>query len=207
MSSLASTLGIGAVVFAVTNIDDVILVAAFFADRRIRRWAIVAGQFLGIGALVLASALAALLALAVPQGWIALLGILPLVIGLRRLVALRHDLRHLEEGGGSGSAARPAKLDERLRYGQMLAVAAVTVANGGDNLGVYIPLFAVAPAAIPVYALIFAVMTALLCLVGYLAVSHRLLGPSMRRHGHMALPFVLIAVGAYVLSGAVVLLR
>ena len=205
MSSLAATVGIGAVVFAVTNIDDVIVVAAFFADPRLRRRWVVAGQFLGIGALVLASALAALLALAVPQGWIALLGMVPLVMGLRSLLALRRDLGRVEQAV-PGVAAR-ARLDARAPYWQILTVASVTVANGGDNLGVYIPLFAVAPASIPVYAMVFGVMTTLLCVAGYLAVSNRFLGPSIGRYGHMALPIVLIAIGAYILTGAAVLLR
>lgn len=200
MSALVSTVGIAAVVFAATNIDDVILVAAFFADRRIRRRAIVAGQFLGIGALVLASALAALLALAVPQGWTALLGLVPLAMGLRSLVGLRRDVPEDEDRAGS-PASRPG-LDERPPYGQMLAVAAVTVANGGDNLGVYVPLFASTPAAIPAYAVVFGLMTALLCVSGYLAANNRLLGASIRRYGHVALPLVLIAVGGYILSGA-----
>lgn len=68
MSSLTETIGIGAVVFAATDIDDVLIVATFFADARMHRGSVVAGQFLGIGALVLVSALAALLALAVPPG-------------------------------------------------------------------------------------------------------------------------------------------
>ena len=206
MSALASTVGIGTVVFAVTNIDDVIVVAAFFADRRIPRRAVVAGQFLGIGVLVLASALAALLALAVPQDWIALLGLVPLAMGLRSLVALRHVPSRLEDEESAGRVAS-ARLDERPPYGQMLAVAAVTVANGGDNLGVYIPLFASTPAAIPVYAAVFGLMTAPLCFVGYLAVNNRFLGASIRRYGHVALPFVLIAVGGYILSGAAALFQ
>jgi cadmium resistance protein CadD (predicted permease) len=204
MSSLASTVGIGAVVFAVTNIDDVIVVAAFFADQRLPRRAVVVGQFLGIGVLVLASALAALLTLAVPQGWIALLGLVPLAMGLRSLVALRRGRLEDEESTGRVAAAR---LDERPPYGPMLAIAAVTVANGGDNLGVYIPLFASTPDAIPAYAAVFGLMTALLCLVGHLAVNNRLLGASTRRYGHVALPFVLIAVGGYILSGAAALFQ
>ena len=91
MSSLVSDLGIGIVVFASTNIDDIFLLAAFFADPRLRHRSIVIGQYLGIGALVLVSALAALLALALPEGWVALLGVVPLLLGLSRLRALRMD--------------------------------------------------------------------------------------------------------------------
>lgn len=207
MSSLASTIGIGSVVFAATNIDDILVVAAFFADPRIRHRFIIAGQFLGIGILVLVSGLAALLALAVPPGWVSLLGLVPLVMGLRGLLALRRGWGVVEGDGTTRAIAAQERIDERSPYSQVFAVAAVTVANGGDNLGVYIPLFATAPAAIPVYAAIFGVMTALLCALGYLSVNNRLLGGSMRRYGHVALPFVLTALGAYLLAGAAVLLR
>ena len=66
MSSLLSDLGIAIAVFTSTNIDDIFLLSACFADARMRHGSIVAGQYLGIGVLVLASALAALLALALP---------------------------------------------------------------------------------------------------------------------------------------------
>jgi cadmium resistance protein CadD (predicted permease) len=41
----------------------------------------------------------------------------------------------------------------------VFAVAAVTVANGGDNLALYIPVFASSLQAIPIYVRTFAVMT------------------------------------------------
>ena len=90
---------------------------------------------------------------------------------------------------------------ERRTRSQILAVAGVTVANGGDNLGLYIPLFGREPALIPLYAGVFAAMTALWCLAGYLLVQNRLLGGHFRRYGHLALPIVLIALGLWILSG------
>jgi len=72
-----SQLGIGVVVFASTNIDDIFLLSAFFADPHLRPRSVVAGQFLGIGALVTASAVAALAAVVIPPGWSSLLGLVP----------------------------------------------------------------------------------------------------------------------------------
>src|SRR5262245_9240286 len=78
-------LGPAAVVFAVTDIDDLVLLAAFFGDRRLQPRAIVAGQFIGIGVLTAASVLAAYAALAVPAGWTSLLGLAPLGLGIHKL--------------------------------------------------------------------------------------------------------------------------
>lgn len=38
-----------------------------------------------------------------------------------------------------------------MAHSQLFAVAAVTIANESDNLGVYIPVFARTPTAIPVF--------------------------------------------------------
>ena len=153
-----------------------------------------------------ASAVAALAALVIPPGWTALLGLVPLGLGVRRLLALRRDLQSPsdcdEEHGRAGERAA-----ERRTRSQALAVAGVTVANGGDNLGVYIPLFASATGAIPVYAAIFAVMTGAWCWMGYRLVRNRWVGGRLRRYGHVFLPFVLVALGLYILSGALVLVR
>src|SRR5450756_1073021 len=92
MSSLLATIGLGIVSFVSTNIDDIFLISAFFADPGMHFRSVVIGQFLGIGALVLMSAVAALLALAIPEGWVSLLGIVPLFLGLRKLLALRRSV-------------------------------------------------------------------------------------------------------------------
>lgn len=197
---LLSQLGVGVVVFASTNIDDIFLLSAFFSDPSLRNRSVVAGQFLGIGVLVAASAVAALLALAIPEGWTALLGFIPLGLGVHRLLKLRRE----EEDEQDTQEAEHAM--ERRTHSQALAVAGVTIANGGDNLGVYIPLFASAIGAIPVYAILFAMMTAVWCSMGYLMVNNRWVGERIRRYGHVALPFVLIALGLYILSGARALL-
>jgi cadmium resistance protein CadD (predicted permease) len=56
MESSLAVVGAAALVFAATNIDDVVLLAAFFGDARLRPRAIVAGQFTGIATLTAASA-------------------------------------------------------------------------------------------------------------------------------------------------------
>src|SRR5262245_45020230 len=137
--NLISTILVAATVFGSTNIDDLFLLAAYFASPLYFRSSIVAGQFLGITALILASALAALPAFVLPEGWVAMLGIVPLGLGVHRLYRLKEELR--------SANVELLPLDEHTdrrarRTHQFLSVAGVTIANGGDNLGVYIPLFA-----------------------------------------------------------------
>lgn len=190
-------------IFASTNIDDILLLSALFADPRLGARDIVAGQFLGIGLLVGASAAAAAASLAVPVGWTALLGLVPLGLGL-------HGLLRPGEPAADGPADRdgwPERRGETLRRAPVPAVAGLVMANGGDNLGVYIPLFAKSPAAISAYAAVFAAMTAVWCLLGYALVNNRVLGDHVRRYGRVALPFILVALGLHLLSDARMLIR
>jgi len=207
MDPLASDLGIAIVVFASTNIDDIFLLAAFFADPRMRQRSIVLGQYLGISVLVLASALAALLTLAFPAGWLALLGCVPLLMGIGKLTSLRSASTDDRGGSAADGLRNAAQHSRRGLLSQATAVAGVTIANGGDNIGVYVPVFATDPGSIVHFAIVFAVMTAMWCALGFWLVNNKLAGGTIRRTGHLALPIVLIALGLYILSGALVLLN
>ncbi|HKW00005.1 MAG TPA: cadmium resistance transporter [Vicinamibacterales bacterium] len=200
-------LGVAIVVFASTNIDDIFLLTAFFADSHLTTRSVLIGQFAGIGVLVVTSAVAALAAIALPEGWVALLGLVPLALGIRRAWQLRKSTAAGSGASGTpGTQNRDHRLDQATRS-QILAVMSVTMANGGDNLSVYIPLFAKDFRMIPVYAAVFAVMTAVWCAVAYGMVNNRIAGQHVRQYGQIALPFVLIALGLYILSDAIGLLR
>lgn len=191
-----AVLGTAIVVFVSTNIDDIVLLAVLYGDRRLRRTAVTTGQFLGIAALTAVSIVAAAGALAVPAGWPALLGVIPLCMGLWQLVRLLLRKSIAEEEG----AAQPL-LEGRL-LPQVVSVAAITIANGGDNLSVYIPVFANNFDSVPLFAAAFALLTAAWCLLGWAAVRNPLLGRAMQRQGHIILPVVLVAIGIQILWGA-----
>src|SRR5215470_12481917 len=101
--------------------DDIVLLSAFFADPDLEPRTIIVGQFLGIGVLFLVSVVAALGALVVPRGYTALLGAVPLLLGIRALWSLFH--------GNAGNHAATPRMEQRARS-QVLTVAVVTVANG-----------------------------------------------------------------------------
>ncbi|MFM8731571.1 MAG: cadmium resistance transporter [Phycisphaerales bacterium] len=191
---MIQTLLVGAGLFASTNVDDIFLTMAFFSDARLDRRSVVLGKFAGIGALTLVSTAAAACTLAVPPEWVALLGSVPLALGIKALWDLRAGGG---DGGGDGiERAAPSMMS------QVLSVAGVTAANGGDNIGVYVPVFAKDLSAVPAYVAVFAVMTVAWCIGGYVLVSHRLVARTMRRVMRPLLPVVLIVLGLWILSGA-----
>jgi len=191
MNELVTALGVAIVVFAATNVDDILLLAAFFADPELSPRQVVAGQFLGMLVLVAASAVCALFAVVIPAGWIGLLGLAPLGLGVFGLV------RRERADADSPLAKRTAS-----RRSVWLAVAGVTIANGGDNLGVYIPMFSNERRLLVVYIVVFAVLTAVWCVVGHYLVNNPLVGKRLARYGQAALPFVLIALGLWILADA-----
>lgn len=197
MTSLITALILGVTLFAATNLDDIFILVAFFADPRLRARQIVLGQFLGIGALILVSLVAALIALAIPPAYIGLLGLAPIAMGVRKLIELWRGQENEGEEEWEHQSAKGGG------YGQTLAVAAVTMANGGDNIAVYTPTFAVRPGMETALMLIvFAFMTALWCASAQWLVYHPTIGAPIRRHGHRLLPFVLIGLGVLVLLEA-----
>jgi cadmium resistance protein CadD (predicted permease) len=190
MESLPALFGLAIVLFVSTNVDDLVVLVALFAHSKFRTRDVVAGQYLGLAVLFVVSAAGALLALVIPNTYLGFLGIFPILIGIRKLIALRHD-------------PEAAGLPASGRYGSIAAVALVTIANGGDNIGVYMPSFAVHSASqIAVIAIVFVAMTALWCLFAHWMVNHPRLGAPLRRYGHIFAPIVLIGLGLLILHHA-----
>jgi cadmium resistance protein CadD (predicted permease) len=183
----ATLIGLSVAVFAATNVDDIFLLLGFFADPRFRAGRVAVGQFVGIGALVAASVTASLISLVLPPAYVGLLGLLPILVGVKRLF-------------DTGTDAVPAPEARGDTLGQVASVAAVTIANGGDNIGVYTPWFAISTAGqIGVIVVVFAAMTGLWLAAGHWLVNHRTVGAPIRRYGHLVLPFVLIGLGVAIL--------
>lgn len=177
---------VAAPLFVSTNADDLVLLTIFFSQRNARATSIVLGQIIGLGALTIASILAARLAVQLPAGWIPLLGLVPIYLGLRAIFSDSED-------DDEGANPKPA-----LHW---WTVAAVTIANGGDNLGVYIPVFAAQSwAGITVIAAMFLLFTVLWCWLAASAVRHPTWGEKVRTFSGRFGPFVLIAVGLWILS-------
>lgn len=164
----------------------------FFSTSNFRKGQVVIGQYLGIGLLVVISTLGSLLALVVPQYIIGLLGLVPISIGIIRLVQLRKRNNCISEKTTQVS---------RWSHLPILTVAAVTFSNGGDNIGVYTPLFAKYSLAGEVIfiSLIFMIMTGFWCVAAYYLIRHPLIASRIRKTGHIIFPCVLIGLGIYIL--------
>lgn len=169
--------------FAATNVDDAVLLTLFFA-RRIPTRRIVAGQYVGFAAILVVSLIGAWAALAIPHRWVRLLGLLPLALGIKQLL----QARRTEPGQSPAEGYSVA------------SIALVTLSNGADNVGVYVPFFVIDRAYLWLILIVYAVLVAVWCFVGRWLGNHSLILSSVDRWGHWAVPLVFIALGIYVLS-------
>jgi len=186
--------------FASTNMDDLLLLSSLFIASNFRAASVVIGQFIGMSMLVVVSVLAAYFMVSIPLAWIGTLGLFPLGLGILRLakgykVPIAKSVLCPKKGEFFGN--------QQLRVPWMKSewalAALLTVANGGDNLSVYIPLFAVQHTFIPLYVTVFGVMTGIWCFFGYLLTNHRLFRDKLNRHAARIVPWVLILLGLKVL--------
>jgi cadmium resistance protein CadD (predicted permease) len=188
-----STVGQAVGMFAVTNVDDIILLALFFGQATGRRQAqrVVAGQYLGFAAILVVSVAGAVGASLLPESAIAYLGLIPLGLGVRAGWVAWADRR--DRHGGAAQAAP-------LTSPGALSVAAITFANGGDNLGVYIPVFATTDVGgMLTYCVVFLVMVGVWCGLGRYLATRRPVAEALARWGHIVLPVVLVGIGLAIL--------
>ena len=190
MTGLPETLATAAVLFVATNLDDMIVLAVLnVASKnggRPRRWQIWTGQYVGVAVLTGLSLAAAVGLTILPDAWIWLLGFIPITLGLGKLlVAIRAQLRGLPSPAGVAVA--------------LPGVIGLTIANGGDNIAAYTPVFRTLTVPETLWTIaVFAVLVALWCTVAALLTSHRRITGALSRYGHWIIPVAYVSIGFYV---------
>ncbi|PRY51388.1 cadmium resistance protein CadD (predicted permease) [Knoellia remsis] len=188
LSSVLQAVGL----FIATNIDDIIVLSLFFARGAGQRGTtarITAGQYLGFAGILSAAVLVSLGAGAfLPQAAIPYFGLIPLALGL--WAAWRAWRRDDDDDD--------AKVEGK-NVG-VWTVAAVTFANGGDNIGVYVPVFLnVGPAAVVAYCVVFLLLVAVLVMLAKFVATRRPIAEVLERWEHVLFPIVLIGLGIVIL--------
>ena len=179
--------------FIVTNIDDIIVLSLFFARGAGQRGTtarIAAGQYLGFAGILGAAVLVTLGAGAfLPAQVIPYFGLIPLALGLG--VAWRVWRSGEDDDDEAQIAGKKVSV---------LSVAGVTLANGGDNIGVYVPVFvSVGPAAVIAYCVVFLVFVAVLVVAAKFVATRPPIAEVLERWEHILFPIVLIGLGLFIL--------
>lgn len=187
-NSMVETILLSFISFVATNLDDMIINTFFFSlasgTKEIKN--IVFGKYLGTWILIIISILSAQGLKWIPVEYIRFLGFIPIALGLRGFLN-KHD----EDG------SPPDSDSSRLIWN----VTIVTVANGADNLGVYIPLFAgFSWYQVLVFEAVFLVMIAVWCAVGYRISNVESYKNTIAKYKKAIVPLVYMLLGIYILN-------
>lgn len=182
-------------VYISTSIDYLIVLIILFAQlsQNKQKWHIYAGQYLGTGLLVGVSLVAAYVVNFVPEAWmVGLLGLIPIYLGIRFAIV------------GEGEEEEEEEIIERLeqsKANQLLwTVTLLTIASGGDNLGIYIPYFASLDWAQTLVALlVFAIGVIIFCELSRVLSSIPLISETIEKYKRIIVPLVFIPLGLYIM--------
>lgn len=182
-------------VYISTSIDYLIVLIILFAQlsQNKQKWHIYAGQYLGTGLLVGVSLVAAYVVNFVPEAWmVGLLGLIPIYLGIRFAII------------GEGEEEEEEEIIERLEQSKanqlFWTVTLLTIASGGDNLGIYIPYFASLDWAQTLVALLmFAIGIIIFCELSRVLSSIPLISETIEKYKRIIVPLVFIPLGLYIM--------
>ena len=176
--------------FISTNIDDIIIDAFFFSTAvkyDIRN--IVIGKYLGIGTLIVLSFIISIGLGFLPVQYIGYLGLIPIGLGIKEIIGNICEKNRDEQVAGLSKSTNI-----------LWNVYLVTIANGADNIGVYIPLFTGFSAVqYVIFLVIYALMVALWCFLGYKASKICFLNNKITMYKKIIVPVVYILLGIYIM--------
>ena len=181
-------------VYISTSIDYLFILLIIFSQSHTKKGLsqIFWGQYLGTGILVAVSLFAAYVLNFIPQDWIiGLLGLIPIFLGIR--VALVGEEEEEEE-------EVVEKLESRGTNRLFWTVSLITIASGGDNLGIYIPYFtSLAVSEIIIALIVFAISVAVLCSISYKLAKISFISETLEKYERILVPIVFIGLGIYIL--------
>ena len=201
-SLILSTLAQAFVLFVVTNIDHLMLLTLWFVHGHQRPGTtlrICAGQYLGFSAILAATAILNLISgFVIPEAQLHLLGLIPLILGVK--AGIGEILERRESNDSRDAQSAESKLEGKpVSVG---AVALVTIANGGDEIGVYLPVFALSAWwQVAMFCAVFLVLAGALLALAWFITGRLGLAEVLERFEAVLFPSVLILLGMLILAG------
>lgn len=196
---IISTLVQALVLFVATNIDHLALLALWFVHGQNQPGntaRIFAGQYVGFGVILAVTiVLSAISGLVIPQEYLRFLGLIPLALGVKAATSEIRERRHCEESEDEAEAQLKGK---KVSVG---AVAVVTMANGGDEIAVYLPVFALSTWwQIALFCAVFLLLAEVLLALARFITGRMGLAEVLERFEAIIFPSVLILLGVLILA-------
>ena len=204
--------------FISTNIDNIFVMMVLYArvDETFKKKYVVIGQYLAIGILTAISLSAAFGLNFVPQKYVGLLGFIAIALGVKEGISYKRPAQNKSNRKEfpleteETEAAHPNKLQNILRNvtsmaskivkPEILSVALVGVANGADNIGVYIPLFTgYSSIQVIITIIVFVLMMAVWCFLGEKITDFPKIKAIIQTYKYFAVPAVFVGLGIYII--------
>lgn len=184
--------------FFITNIDDVFMLVTFFAEAATGKSSstpltITLGQYVGFTIILAVSMIGFAATAVLPTEPIGFLGYLPMLLGLWSLLDLflQNDEEDDDMEVGIGGWRAVSK------------VAAITVINGGDNIGTYIPLFSQAKNAdMFVYLVTYYALLGFLCFFAWLIMQQKDILRVAEKYAQVIVPVLYMGLGIFIILGS-----
>lgn len=206
MNQIAIALIEAITAFIATSIDDLLILLIFFAqvkEERLTTSSVLIGSYLGFSIIILLSLVGFLGGLVISPKWIGILGFLPIIIGIKQI------LEGEEEGEiqtVTSEYAQPNNRHPLLKaiyktlHPQTYKVALITFANGGDNIGVYMPLFATSNLiTLITIVIMFLALKGIWCYIAYRLMDNPEITDIITDYGSKFVPYLLILLGVFIL--------
>ncbi|HWR07083.1 cadmium resistance transporter [Sporomusa sp.] len=241
---MASAIVTAFVSFVSTNIDDIFVLMIFYSQigGQLKKRHIIIGQYLGITILLIVSVLGSLGLNLVPQQYTGLLGMVPIVLGIKEWSEYRKEKKAAanstmetmsavqSETGSDTIGESPMKdhsdtateyvMDElnseieardtkeakiraalsKLIDPAIVNVSLVTIANGADNIGIYIPLFTrLNTFELIITLIVFLLLIAVWCFIGEKLTNFPGIKHILEKYKNILVPIVFIGIGVFIL--------
>ena len=191
MGEILTVIAISASAFIGTNLDNLVLLVAFYSRYKQQTKMVAAGYISGM---LLIGGISSLIGEGgdfIPITYLGMLGVIPIIMGVFALL-------QLFRAGHSDEISGIAK--ESNRSAIFMGVLMTQLSNGADSIITFSVFFADSTDATDyLIALTFLAMICLFAWIAYYSLTHRKLSETLDRFGRYVTPFILILVGVYIL--------
>lgn len=182
--------------FLSTNLDDLFVLMFLFMQARGKRdfISVLFGRYFGT-AIIISVAIAGAYGLhIIPEKYIGLLGFVPITLVIKEFIcSVRSDKNAAKE-------RLIGYLDSSKNNNLLFSAVTLSVSNGADNIGVYIPLLVdFSKTQILLFLSVFAVMTILWCFVSACLIGIPSIKNKLQRYKNILVPVIFVSLGIYIL--------
>lgn len=181
--------------FFITNIDDLFILVTFFAEATTSKSlltpsTITLGQYVGFTVILAVSMIGFAATVLLPTEPIGFLGFLPMLLGFWSLLDLLVPEYKEEDEVKVGTGGWKA----------ISKVATITIINGGDNMGTYIPLFSQARGAdMVIYLATYYILLGALCFFAWLTMQQKDVLGVAEKYAQIVVPVLYMGLGLFIL--------